>query len=461
MSGFTAELDSADRFSRDHDRAGDINGDGIADLVIGARSDDDGATDAGAVYILFMNADGTVNSHQKISMLEGNFTGNLVEGNFFGYGVAGIGDYDGDNIPDIAVSAPAASTPTLYILHLNADGTVKSMVRNNNVLAFGLSAAGDLNSDGRIDLIAPDPNADNGGAIDLLFLDSSSRVIRDATVTIGENSGGFGTGLNDGDSFGGRESALLGDLDNNGTQELAVGAFQSDNGVGAIWILSLDPATNQVVDKLKIAPGLAGFSESIPIEENANGTSGGHFGHAMAATGDLNGDGVPDLISSANQYNNGVGYILYLNPDKTVKTFNRFDETEGGFNIPLNTDERFGRSISFVGDNREDGNITVLMGGGAGTTGVLYTLDYQACDYQQQGETMFWSAGTVLFSNWNHAAQTVTGPLSFEQCTLKAHENNGPYMTTKASDGRCIIKDTSAVLAFSDEGSSAYIRSCP
>ena len=52
--GFNADLDSGDRFSRDHDQAGDIDGDRVIDLVVGARSDDDGQTDAGAVYILFM-----------------------------------------------------------------------------------------------------------------------------------------------------------------------------------------------------------------------------------------------------------------------------------------------------------------------------------------------------------------------------------------------------------------------
>ena len=213
-----AQLESGDRFGRDHDRAGDINGDGIVDLIIGARSDDDGATDAGAAYILFMNADGSVNSHQKISALQGNFTDELVAGSFFGYGVAGIGDYDGDNVPDVAVSAPAAPVPAIYILHLESDGTVKSMVKNTGVVGQGLSAVGDRNADGRIDLVAAEPGATGGGLIHLLFFDQSSALLSDDTVSIGEGRGGFGTGLNEGDSFGGRESALLGDLDNNGTQ---------------------------------------------------------------------------------------------------------------------------------------------------------------------------------------------------------------------------------------------------
>ena len=61
--GFEAEWEFGDRFSRDHDQAGDINGDSV---FTGARSDDDGATDARAVYVVFLINDGTVLSHQKI-----------------------------------------------------------------------------------------------------------------------------------------------------------------------------------------------------------------------------------------------------------------------------------------------------------------------------------------------------------------------------------------------------------
>ncbi len=458
--GFTAELDSGDRFARDHDAAGDINGDGIADLIVGARSDDDGATDAGAAYILFMAADGSVGSHQKISALQGNFTDELVAGSFFGYGVAGIGDYNGDTIPDVAVSAPAAPVPVIYILHLDRDGTVKSMVRNTRVVGQGLSAVGDLNDDGRVDLVAAEPNATGGGQIHLLFFDQTSELLRDNIVTIGEGLSGFGTGLSAEDSFGGRESALLGDLDNNGTQELAVGAFESENGLGAVWILSLHTDTHQVVDKRKVAPGLAGFNETIPVAANVNGTTGGHFGHAMIAPGDLNADGVPDLITSANQHDDGVGYILYLNADKTVKSFTRINAEEGGFDLTLDINERFGRSLSLVDERRSEGRIVVNVGGGAGGTGAFYALEFLACDHVQHGINQFWSEGTTLFSNWNHATQTVTGALSHEQCALKAVELDAPNITSRDADGRCIVKDQTAVLSPSDEGSAAFTRMC-
>ncbi|MDT0621645.1 integrin alpha [Croceitalea vernalis] len=383
LGGLDADLDAGDRFARDHDAIGDVNGDGVIDYVIGARSDDDGEIDAGAVYILFMNSDGSVSSNQKISTLEGGFNETLLEGNFFGYGVAGIGDYDNDGIPDIAASATNSTNRALYIIHLNSDGTVKNFVKNSNIIAQGLSAIGDINNDGRIDLVACEPSSDLGGisrgAINILFLDDDSQVVHGSTVNIGSGTGGFGEGLEDNDQFGGREVAMLGDIDNDGTLEMAVGAFTSDGGKGAIWMLSLNSTTFNVESKLKITEGLNGFTETLDLEENPNGTFGAQFGHAMCAAGDIDGDGITDLVTGANQQNEGNGYILYLNEDKTVKTFDKISATEGGFDLFLGPDDRFARSISYVGDLKGDGSIAINFGGGVGLggTGSLYTLFFR------------------------------------------------------------------------------------
>jgi len=464
--GLVADLDPGDRFSRDHDQAGDINGDGVIDLVIGARSDDDGATDAGAVYIVFLNSDGTVQSNQKISMLEGGFAETLLENNFFGYGVAGIGDYDKDGIPDIAASAPASTNRALYIIHLNSNGTVKSFVKNPDIIAQGLSAIGDVNHDGRIDLVACDPGSDvggnNSGAISILFLDSSSHVMPAQTVLINPLSGGLGTGILPGDEFGGREVAMLGDIDGDGTKEMAVGAFKSEGGKGAIWILSLDSTTFTVASKLKITEGLNGFADTLTTGANPNGSQGANFGHALCRVGDLNGDGVPDLMTGANQQNEGWGYILYLNPDKTVKTYTRISNTDGGFDLDLSNEARFSRSISFIGDLRGDGTIAVNYGrrAGAGSTGTLYLLFFKPCEFDQLPGLNFWSGGNTLYSNWTHSSQTVSDSLTFEQCTFKAFETNAPYLTYNADDGRCICKDSTATLAASTELSTAFTNGC-
>lgn len=464
--GFFASLDAGDRFSRDHDQAGDINGDGIIDLVVGARSDDDGATDAGAVYILFMNSDGTVQSNQKISATQGGFTDTLLANNFFGYGVAGIGDYDGDNIPDIAVSAPASTNIALYIIHLNSNGTVKSFVKNSNIMAQGLSAVGDLNNDGRIDLVACDPSSDAGGtnigAIRILFLNSSSQVNPTQTVLINPLSGGLGSGLIAGDQFGGREVAMLGDIDNDGTLEMAVGAFMSDGGKGAIWMLSLDPNNFYVVSKLKITEGMNGFTDTLTTGANPNGTAGANLGMGLSKVGDLNGDGVPDLMTGANQQNEGYGYIFYLNSDKTVKTYTRLNNTDGGFNLALSNEARFSRSISFIGDLRGDGTIAVNYGGraGAGSTGTLYLLFFKPCDFNQEPGFNHWSGGNILYSNWTHLTQTVSDSLTFEQCTFKAFESDAAHITYNFNDGRCICKDSSATLTVSTELSNAFSNEC-
>ena len=65
MIGFGVSVDSL----------GDLDGDGVGDLAVGALGDDDDGTDRGAVWVQFLNADGTVKAHQKISDTQGGFTG--------------------------------------------------------------------------------------------------------------------------------------------------------------------------------------------------------------------------------------------------------------------------------------------------------------------------------------------------------------------------------------------------
>ena len=87
-------LDFTDNFGTSVAALGDLDGDGVGDLAVGAWHDDDGGTDRGAVWILFLNADGTVNSHQKISSTAGGGPP-LNNGDDFGSGVDSLCDLDG------------------------------------------------------------------------------------------------------------------------------------------------------------------------------------------------------------------------------------------------------------------------------------------------------------------------------------------------------------------------------
>jgi hypothetical protein len=171
---------------------GDHDGDGVGDLAVGAFQADDGGTNRGAVWILFLNPDGTVKGHQKISDIEGGFDGILDDDDWFGISVASLGDLDGDGVGDLAVSAKSDDGGTdhgaLWVLFLHTDGTVKSHQK------------------------------------------------------ISSTEGGF-TGILDDSDFFGTSVAALGDLDGDGLTDLAVGARWDDDGGtnrGAVWVLFLD-----------------------------------------------------------------------------------------------------------------------------------------------------------------------------------------------------------------------------
>ena len=203
------ELDDFDTFGNEIILIGDFDGDGITDLVVGASEDDDGGTDKGAVYILFLNDDATVKSYQKISDTAGNFSSGLNDNDTFGRDVSNIGDFNGDGITDLAVGAykdddGGTDKGAVYILFLNDDATVKSYQK------------------------------------------------------ISDTAGNFDANLDDYDFFG-RDISNIGDFDGDGITDLAVGAYRDDDGgtdKGAVYILFLnDDATVKSYQKISDTAG--------------------------------------------------------------------------------------------------------------------------------------------------------------------------------------------------------------
>jgi hypothetical protein len=259
---FGGSLEDKDRFGSAIADIGDVNGDGITDLAVGAPNDDDGARNAGAVWILFMRMDGTVDAWQKISRDAGGFDGNLKADDNFGAALAGIGDLDDDGIPDLIVGAPGgddsgAERGEIWVLFLDIEGKVRQeqniadgaggfngTLGNDDRFGSSIAAIGDVNDDGVTDLAVGAPNDDDGssdaGAIWILLMKTDGRV--GGWQKVSASAGGFDGKLNANDHFG-AAVAGTGNLDSRGIEDLAVGAPGDDAGgtnKGAIWILFME-----------------------------------------------------------------------------------------------------------------------------------------------------------------------------------------------------------------------------
>jgi hypothetical protein len=351
QGGFTGTLNDSDRFGRGVAALGDLDGDGVGDLAVWARYDDDGGPDRGAVWVLFLNADGTVKSHQKISDTQGGFTGALDDEDHFG-SMTSLGDLDGDGAIDMAVGAygdddGGENRGAVWVLFLNADGTVKSHQKVSDTQGgftgalvdedyFGISmtSLGDLDGDGVCDLavgaLGDDDGGLNRGAVWILFLNADGTV--KSHQKISDTQGGFTGTLDDVDYFG-IDVASLGDLDGDGLGDLAVGAWPDDDGGpgrGAVWILFLN-ADGTVKSHQKVSGTQGGFTGALDDED--------HFGVSMTSLGDLDGDGVIDMAVGGIRDDDGgpdrgAVWVLFLNPNGTVKSHQKVSGTQGGFRNP-------------------------------------------------------------------------------------------------------------------------------
>jgi len=255
--GFNGVLDDEDAFGSAFTNLGSLGG--SPTLAVGADQDDDGGTNRGAVWILDLNADGTVAETQKISSTSGGFGGALDNDDRFGVSLARLGDLNGNGTVEIAVGADldddgGANRGAVWILSLRDDGTVANEQKISDtrggfngtlddVDLFGhdVTRLGDLNGDGVTDLgvgvLGDDDGGKERGAFWILYLNEDGTVAQATKVS--DTAGGFTGVLNDEDFFG-SEIAALGDLNDDSVPDLAAGASSDDDGGenrGAVWML--------------------------------------------------------------------------------------------------------------------------------------------------------------------------------------------------------------------------------
>lgn len=381
---FPGGLDPNDQMGRAVIAAGDIDLDGNVDLVSGAIGDDDGGTigidsDTGALWVHFLNTNGSLRANQKISMTSGNLGVTLDHRDQFGRALAPLGDFDGDGIPDIASGAcrdddGGVNRGAFYLLFLNRDGTVKDRRKISDTAGnfqgvledldeFGRSIAnlGDLDQDGVIDLAVgaigdDDGGVDMKGAVWILFLNPDGSVKNHQKIS--DTAGNFQGILGGGDIFG-FSAECLGDVNGDGIPDLAVGTPKDDDGgvrKGAVWILFLQ-RNGTVLGHRKISDVANGYG----LQE------GNEFGSCMAGLGDLDGDGVPDMAVGAPLDDGllddqGAVWINFLNGDGSVKAKHKINDISGNFTGNLADGDWFGMSVATMPDLDGDGRIELAVG---------------------------------------------------------------------------------------------------
>lgn len=369
---FTESLsfgDQGDQFGRSVDVLGDLDDDGVPDLIVGASHSDDGDVDAGSVWILFMKANRTVRATQKISDTVGGLTYDLGASDQFGKSVCGLGDLDGDGVEDAAVGA--ARGEDVYILLLNTDGTVKAdhqISRDTGDFGYAVTPVGDYDGDGVVDLVI----GDGLGDAFLYFLNADG-TDKDSVEITGDAYGG----TNGHDDFFGVGVGPIGDWDGDGLLDVAVGDTAFDGGFddsGAVHLLTFD-VNGDVQTETLLYDGVDGLDLDLPSYPN--------FGRDVAVLDDLDGNGVPEIAiacsecyTSAEPEDSGAVFVVFLDAGGNVLNYERISRLSGSLGVPLTEYDEFGISLANIGDWNEDGVDDLAVGARFDDNGVgkLYLL---------------------------------------------------------------------------------------
>ena len=322
---------------------GDLNGDGVPDLAVGAST----SSGVGCVYIFFMNANGKVNAYVKNAAPAGAKN--------FGISIAGVGDINNDGIPDIAVGSSA-----------DVDGT--GLANSGNVYICFMKANGTINTTAKIA----------------------------GTSMNNWSSSQTGSGPQFGCSV-----AKIGDLDGNGVNDIIVGASADKNGSatgpqGSAFIVFLTNA-GAIKASQKLSPGVGNFPSVLGQSDQ--------FGASVAGLGDLNVDGVNDVAIGASnttdqKASSGAYYVVYL--AASGKAINNGVSTISNSTIGMNgilpKNENFGNGLTYLPDfGYPSFHVYAVGAGGGGTNPLTSTGDN---DYRT-------SAGAVFIVFLNKTDDTV------------------------------------------------------
>ncbi len=342
--------------------AGDVDGDGFGDLIVGAPFYDSPQTDGGAVYFFRGTSDGISGFPPPRATL----LGDQLESSL-GWSIAGAGDTNGDGFDDVVVGAPLYDTGLLdegaAFVFLGGPGGVMSGDsstaaatlegdQQESLFGWTVAGAGDVNADGFDDVVVGAPGYDVTAGEQ-----GKSFVFLGGPGGVGDNTAATADTVIQGDQereFLGGCVAGAGDVNGDGFDDIVVGADDYDTqqvDVGAAFVFLGGPA------------GIANGGPATAATAFLGDQSFSFFGRSCAGAGDVNGDGYDDVVVGAPKYNTanfgaGAAFVFHGGPEAG----------RGGQTIATAVilgdqfDAALGTSVAGAGDTNGDGYDDVIVG---------------------------------------------------------------------------------------------------